>query len=419
MPPKRKRVDADPEVTSAPAASARTTRGSAAKANEGVIQEPVPKKSNAKTSASAKSSKTAVAESEDDEPKESKPAQIRSNAALISQPVVKKAKSSKVADKKTKATKKPKFESKIPDNRQPLSHHPPPRFARCLHTTTTTSMPFFLPCCSDDATRSDDEAGTSKVAPKKSKESPRTSKEIIAKDAPPSQPYTPGLALSLFNSYVDPDTADTEEPVIGPEGFEKLCGDAQIPLDGALPLLLAWMLDAQEMAKISKGEWVKGTTKLQISSLYAFGTAIRDVEALLLLDKPPIKRPTSKAGGKSEKEPYNRDQYWSYAADKKVAFLKLYTFCFVLAKPPQARNIEMETATAFWSVLLVPRYPIMADVIEFINEKSSYKGANKDLWSMMLEFCQTVSSNLDNYEADGAWPTLLDEFVAWQKAKLA
>ena len=58
----RKRVDAEPDVTSAPTASARTTRGSAAKANEGVIKEPAPKKSTTKTSASAKASKTAVAE---------------------------------------------------------------------------------------------------------------------------------------------------------------------------------------------------------------------------------------------------------------------------------------------------------------------------------------------------------------------
>ena len=28
---------------------------------------------------------------------------------------------------------------------------------------------------------------------------------------------------------------------------------------------------------------------------------------------------------------------------------------------------NLQTATAFWSVLLVPQYPIIGDVIEFIN----------------------------------------------------
>ena len=78
----------------------------------------------------------------------------------------------------------------------------------------------------------------------------------------------------------------------------------------------------------------------------------------------------------------------------------------------------METATALWSVLLVPKYPLMSEVIEFINTKEgTYKAANKDLWAMMLEFCETVNPNLSDYERDGAWPTLLDDFVSWKKSK--
>jgi len=187
----------------------------------------------------------------------------------------------------------------------------------------------FIPCCSgsaDDATRSEDESGPSTVV-------------TSVKEA--SKPYSPALAVAIFNTYADPDSMATDEPAIGPEGFERLCNDAQIPLDGALPLVLAWILDAKEMAKIWKGEWVKATERLQISSLHSLAIAIRDIEALLLLDKSPLARSgtssTKKNIGKSkekEKDPYNRDQYWDYAADKKNAFLKLYGFCFTLAKPP-------------------------------------------------------------------------------------
>lgn len=51
----------------------------------------------------------------------------------------------------------------------------------------------------------------------------------------------------------------------------------------------------------------------------------------------------------------------------------------------------------------------------------------------MLEFCETVKPSLEDYESDGvwprsldtyravltllqAWPTLLDDFVAWKKS---
>jgi DCN1-like protein 4/5 len=81
----------------------------------------------------------------------------------------------------------------------------------------------------------------------------------------------------------------------------------------------------------------------RISSLYALALATRDLESVLLLDKEPLnRRPSNPSLGKKgagkvkekEKEPYNRDQYWNYAADAKAAFLGFYGFCFALAKQP-------------------------------------------------------------------------------------
>jgi len=71
--------------------------------------------------------------------------------------------------------------------------------------------------------------------------------------------YSKQRAEALFSQFVDEDVPD----VIGTEGFERLCNEAQVPLDGALPLLLAWQLDAHEMGKISKREWMEGTATLQ------------------------------------------------------------------------------------------------------------------------------------------------------------
>ncbi|KAH9934960.1 Cullin binding-domain-containing protein [Fomitopsis serialis] len=250
----------------------------------------------------------------------------------------------------------------------------------------------------------------------------------VTKPAKPTKssepgPYSAASATSLFSSYADPD----DPTVVGPEGFERLCSDADISLEGALPLILAWQLQASEMAKISKSEWEKATTDLRISSLPALSAALHDLEDLLLLNKPAL-RPSAQVPAPAKKkptassapsDPYNRSRYYGYASDTKKAFNELYAFCFALAKPPGARNIDMDTASAFWSVLLVPKHPLMSDILRFINERGTYKGVNKDLWSMTLEFVRVVRPDLSNYDPEGAWPTLLDDFVTWKNSNSA
>ncbi|KAH9484085.1 DCN1-like protein 4 [Psilocybe cubensis] len=245
----------------------------------------------------------------------------------------------------------------------------------------------------------------------------------VPKKPTKAEVYSPQRALELFDDYADSDNAD----VIGPEGFERICTDADMPLDGPRPIIFAWQMGAKDMAKISKDEWIKGTGTLKASSISQISTAIAELDDLLMQGKPPIVLG-------SNNQDYDRASYFAYSTNVKAAFQKLYLFSFTLVKPETSKNIDMEvkfltsifacnmlmldsqTSMAFWTVLLAPKYPIMEDVIKFITEKGTYKATNKDLWSMMLEFCETVSPSLEDYEADGAWPTLLDDFVIWKKA---
>ncbi|KAL5511890.1 hypothetical protein ACEPAH_5108 [Sanghuangporus vaninii] len=229
------------------------------------------------------------------------------------------------------------------------------------------------------------------------------------------------FAEQFFDSY-----AEASDPQnMTAEGFERLCGEANIPMAGAQPLLLAWQLDAKELGSFSRVEWTKGLQELQITSLESLAIALADLEDLIVLRKPPPEKPVSQSiskGIKSKSAPpaidkYKKDRYWDYSANVGSAFLQFYNFCFALVKKESSRNIDMEYATAFWSVILAPRYPIMSEVVEFINEKGTYKGVNKDLWTMMYEFCQNIQPSLDGYDAEGAWPTLLDDFAEWKKSK--
>jgi len=252
-----------------------------------------------------------------------------------------------------------------------------------------------LLCCISDKVTSDEEPSQTTIKAK-----PAT--KPVTESA--SDTYTPAQALVLFEKYAD----DDDPEAIGPAGLERLCNDARIPMEGSMPLILAWQLDAKEMGKFTKDEWVKGTSTLKVSSLPPLLTALSDLEKLLIFDN------SAKSTAKTAS--YDRTKYLSYTKDVKDAYHRFYIFCFNLAKPEQSRNIDMETSVALWSVVLAPKFPIMKEVISFIEEKEGvYKATTKDMWTMMLEFCETVKPDLQDYEADSAWPTLLDEFVAWKK----
>jgi DCN1-like protein 4/5 len=170
--------------------------------------------------------------------------------------------------------------------------------------------------------------------------------------------------------------------------------------------------DTPEMMSIQQKAWIAGCKNLKISSLPLLKQAVSDLESLLIMNVP-------KSKSASKAEPYDQTVYRSYTQDPKAGLQKLYSFCFTLAKPEASKNIEMETAVAMWSVLLSTRYPLINEIIDFINENGGYKAANKDLWSMMFEFVNTVKPNLTGYEVDGAWPSVIDAFVEWKQAKLS
>jgi DCN1-like protein 4/5 len=156
--------------------------------------------------------------------------------------------------------------------------------------------------------------------------------------------------------------------------------------------------------------------------LTSFAVVLNDLNDLIVLGRPAA----AMSHVKSQRGAvYDTTRYDSYAVDTRKAFSSFYSFCFALAKPEyvryflpldaglmrssrSSRNIDMETACALWSVVLVPQFPLITDVTEFINVGSevwvlttlclralqttgSYKGVNKDLWSMVRDGLTTTT----------------------------
>ncbi|NXC19774.1 DCNL5 protein, partial [Corythaeola cristata] len=174
------------------------------------------------------------------------------------------------------------------------------------------------------------------------------------------------------------------DEVVGPEGMEKFCEDIGVEPENIIMLVLAWKLEAESMGFFTKEEWLKGMT-----SLHSF------------------------VDGKNSKLHY----MLPLNAFGLLFIYILLIFLFSRRKAYQ-RSLDIDTAKSMLALLLGRTWPLFSVFYQYL-EQSKYRVMNKDQWYNVLEFSRTVHADLSNYDEDGAWPVLLDEFVEWQKVRQA
>ncbi|KAG5637704.1 hypothetical protein H0H81_003560 [Sphagnurus paluster] len=55
---------------------------------------------------------------------------------------------------------------------------------------------------------------------------------------------------------------------------------------------------------------------------------------------------------------------------------------------------------------------------DFLNEKGG-RGVSKDTWIMFLDFVRSINAQFSNYDMEAAWPSTIDDFVEYAKARLS
>ncbi|OWF37257.1 DCN1-like protein 5 [Mizuhopecten yessoensis] len=182
--------------------------------------------------------------------------------------------------------------------------------------------------------------------------------------------------VAWFHEYTGAD-----EDVLGPEGMEKFCEDIGVEPENIVMLSLAWKLGAKNMGFFTKAEWLKGMTELQC-----------DCQSKLQMQL----------------------DYLRSVLDDQTQFKGIYRYAFDFARDKDQRSMDIDTAKAMLALVLGKHWSLFGSFHQFL-EQSKYKVINKDQWCNILEFSRTILPDLSNYDEDGAWPVLLDEFVEWYK----
>ncbi|XP_054712336.1 DCN1-like protein 4 isoform X3 [Uloborus diversus] len=148
-------------------------------------------------------------------------------------------------------------------------------------------------------------------------------------------------------------------------------------------LVIAWKMEAKQMGFFTKSEWLRGLTDVECDSIEKIRGKIDHLRSLL---------------------------------NDPVTFKNIYRYAYDFARDKDQRSMDIETAKAMLQLLLGRIWPLYSSFHQFL-EQSKYKVINKDQWCNVLEFSKTIKPDLSNYDEDGAWPVLLDEFVDWLKTK--
>jgi len=218
--------------------------------------------------------------------------------------------------------------------------------------------------------------------------------------------------LQLFEKYKDPEGED-----ITVDGTIKLCTDLKVNPEDVVLLAVAYELKSPEIGLWTKQGWLEGLKNIGVDSISEMKTALVRL----------------------------RDQLGS----NSFYFEKVYKHTFDLARNEGQRSLVLETAQAFWSLLIphgfdggaLKRIETEDDDIDmdkgartkagdvdgwkkeylqwwfdFLIERGD-KGVTKDTWNMFLAFIRLA--NFSNHDTHGSWPSIIDDFVAYVNKRLA
>ncbi|KAI1773651.1 DUF298-domain-containing protein [Hypoxylon cercidicola] len=109
-------------------------------------------------------------------------------------------------------------------------------------------------------------------------------------------------------------------------------------------------------------------------------------------------------------------------------FRKVYRYAFVVGREGDQRALSLDNAILYWEMLFkkpgqawvgkTAGIDWLAEWIAFLRENWT-RSVSRDMWNQAFEFAikSKEDESLGFWSEDGAWPGVIDEFVAWYRRK--
>ncbi|KAI2636281.1 DUF298-domain-containing protein [Hypomontagnella submonticulosa] len=212
----------------------------------------------------------------------------------------------------------------------------------------------------------------------------------------PPTPSKDTQLTKLFDSLRN--EAEDPKDTLGADSSMTYLNSIGVDLEGASLFLAMELVQAPTIGEITRDGFVKGWKTQSV------------VDPKLETQKQYFKRLVDSLGK-------DRD-----------LFRRVYRYAFVVGREGDQRALSLDNAILYWEMLF--KKPGVAWVgnatgVNWLAEWTAFlrgnwtRSVSRDMWNQTLEFAlkSIADETLGFWSQDGAWPGVIDEFVAWYRRK--